>query len=165
MAIAITPAQLKAICPESPVSAVLPTNAILSRTASITHLRAAMVIAQLAASSHRFRAPEHVEARWTSAPFHPRGWIGLSGRRSYRQAALALDLDLLRQPELVDVHNVEVTAWFWNAHRLHDFSDVGEVDGCTRVIVGEATNERLDLARVLYHRASRVLAGAHELAA
>jgi predicted chitinase len=60
---------------------------------------------------------------------------------------------------------VEVTAWFWNSHRLHDFSDIGGVDACTRRIVGEATSERLDLARVLYARACQVLAGAHELAA
>jgi predicted chitinase len=165
MAIAITPAQLKAICPESPVSAVLPINSILMRTASVTHLRAAMVIAQLAASSDRFRARDKAEAGWTSAPYPARGWIGLSGRRSYREAAVALDLDLLRQPELAGVHNVEVTAWFWNSHRLHDFSDIGEVDACTLRIVGEATSERLDLARVLYARACQVLAGAHELAA
>ncbi|HTS79851.1 MAG TPA: hypothetical protein VMH40_04570 [Myxococcaceae bacterium] len=165
MAIVIAPAQLKAICPESPVSAVLPINSILTRTASITHLRAAMVIAQLAASSHQFRAPEKDEAPWTSAPFPSRGWIGLSGRRSHRETAVALGLDLLRQRELVDVRNVEVTAWFWNAHRLHDFSDIGDVDGCTRAMVGEATNERLNLARVFHYRACRALAGARELAA
>ena len=82
-----------------------------------------MVIAQLAASSDRFRVPKKDEAGRTSAPFPARGWIGLSGRRSYREAAVALDLDLLRQPKLVDVHNVEVCGLVLERPSSPDFSD------------------------------------------
>src|SRR5262245_61336581 len=163
MAIALTPSQLKAICPEAPASAVLSLNSILARTGSVTHLRAAMLVAQLAAASERFLRMEEADGRHRpSAPFFGRGWIQLTGRRSYRDAGAALDLDLVRHPELVLANNTEVTAWFWNAHHLHAFSDVGDLDGCTRAITGpEATPERLALAQALYERACSVLSGGH----
>ena len=37
MAISLTPAQLKAICPEGPASAILTLNSILARTGSVTY--------------------------------------------------------------------------------------------------------------------------------
>ena len=168
MALSLTPFQLKSICPEAPASAVLSLNGILARTRSVTHLRAAMLIAQLGASSKRFRLLEEQEGPEgrTAAPYFGRAWIQLTGRRHYREAAAALDLDLVRHPELVVVHHSEVTAWFWNAKQLHAFSDVADVDGCTRAIAGAgATPERLALARALYDRACGVVAGARELAA
>jgi predicted chitinase len=167
MAIALTPSQLKAICPDAPASAVLSLNSILARTGSVTHLRAAMLVAQLAVSSQRFRRLEEEDgSHRPSAPFFGRGWIQLTGRRSYREAGAALDLDLVRHPELVVDNNTEVTAWFWNAHHLHAFSDVGDLDGCTQAIAGAAaTPERLALTRAVYDRACRVLGGCHDLAA
>ena len=167
MAIALTPSQLKAIVPEAPASAILSLNSILARTGSVTHLRAAMLVAQLAATSKSFRRLEEEDGpRRPAAPFFGRSWIQLSGRRSYREAGAALDLDLLRHPELALGSNTEVTAWFWNAHHLHAFSDVGDLDGCTQAIAGAtATPERLELARDLYERACRVLGGCHDLAA
>ena len=167
MAIALPPSQLKAICPDAPVSAVLGLNSILARTGSVTHLRAAMLVAQLAATSKSFRRVEEEDGpRRPSAPFFGRSWIQLSGRRSYREAGAALDLDLVRHPELAAHTNTEVTAWFWNAHHLNGFSDVGDVDGCTRAIAGAAASpERLALSRTIYERACHVLGGCHELAA
>jgi predicted chitinase len=167
MAIALTPSQLKAICPEAPASAVLSLNSILAGTGSVTHLRAAMLVAQLAASSKSFRQLEEEDGpRRPFAPFFGRSWIQLSGRRSYREAGTALDLDLVRHPELAATSNTEVSAWFWNAHHLNDFADVGDVDGCTRAIAGAgATPERLALSRALYEGACLVLSGCHELAA
>ena len=167
MAIALTPSQLKAIVPEAPASAVLSLNSILARTGSVTHLRAAMLVAQLAATSKSFRRLEEEDGpRRPAAPFFGRSWIQLSGRRSYREAGAALDLDLLRHPELAVGSNTEVTTWFWNTHHLNGFSDVGDVDGCTRAITGAgATPERLALSRTIYERACHVLGGCHELAA
>ena len=167
MAIALTPSQLKAICPEAPASAVLSLNSILARTGSVTHLRAAMLVAQLAATSRSFRRVEEEDGpRRPSAPFFGRSWIQLNGRRSYREAGAALDLDLVHHPELAATSNTEVTTWFWNAHHLNGFSDVGDVDGCTRAIAGvAATPERLALSRTIYERACHVLGGCHDLAA
>jgi len=167
MAIALTPSQLKAICPDAPASAVLSLNSILARTGGITHLRAAMLVAQLAASSGSFRRLEEENGpHRPSAPFFGRSWVQLSGRRNYREAGTALELDLVRHPELAASSNTEVSAWFWEAHHLNGFADVGDVDGCTRVIAGaSASPERLELTRAVYERACRVLGGCHELAA
>jgi len=165
--ISLTPGQLKAIVPEAPASAVLTLNSILARTSAVTHLRAAMLVSQLATSSHGFRLLEEKDGRLRpSAPHFGRGWIQLTGRRAYREAGEALDLDLVRSPDLVLLHNTEVTAWFWNAHHLHRFSDDGDVDGCVRAISRDGGSpETLSLARALYDRACFVLAGAHQLAA
>ena len=167
MPISLTPRQLKAIVPEAPASAVLTLNSILARTSAVTHLRAAMLVSQLATSSRGFRLLEEKDGRLRpSAPYFGRGWIQLTGKRAYREAGEALDLDVVRNPDLVLLHNTEVTAWFWNAHHLHRFSDDGDVDGCVRAISGEGGRpETLSLARTLYDRACFVLAGAHELAA
>jgi predicted chitinase len=167
MAIALTPSQLKAICPDAPASAVLSLNSILARTGGITHLRAAMLVAQLAASSSSFRRLEEEDgSHRPSAPFFGRSWVRLTGRRSYREAGAALDLDLVRHPELAAGSNTEISAWFWEAHHLNAFADVGDVDGCTRAIAGaEASSERLEQSRAVYERACRVLGGCHELAA
>ena len=167
MAIALTPSQLKAICPDAPASAVLSLNSILARTQGITHLRAAMLVAQLGASSKHFRRLEEEDGpHRPSAPFFGRSWVQLSGRRSYKEAGAALDLDLVRHPELAVSSNTEISAWFWNAHHLNAFSDVGDIDGCSRAMSGgEASPERLALAQALYERACSVLSGCHELAA
>jgi predicted chitinase len=167
MAIALTPSQLKAICPDAPVSAVLSLNSILARTDGITHLRAAMLVAQLAATSSSFRRLEEEDGpHRPSAPFFGRSWVQLSGRKSYREAGAALELDLVRHPELAVGSNTEISAWFWKAHHLNAFSDVGDIDGCSRAMAGGAvTPERLALARALYERACSVLSGCHELAA
>jgi predicted chitinase len=167
MPISLRPSQLKAIVPEAPASAVLTLNSILARTGAVTHLRAAMVVSQLATFSRGFRFPEEKDGRLRpGVPYFGRGWIHLTGRRAYREAGEALDLDLVRNPDLVLLHNTEVTTWFWNARHLHRFSDDGNVDGCVRAISGDGGRpETLSLAHTLYDRACLVLAGAHELAA
>jgi predicted chitinase len=167
MPISLTPSQLKAIVPEAPASAVLTLNSILARTSAVTHLRAAMLVSQLATLSCAFRLPEKRNGRLRpSAPYYGRGWIHLTGKRAYREASEALDLELVRYPDLVLLHNTEVTAWFWNAHDLHRFSDDGDVDGCARAISGDdGKPETLSLVHAFYDRACFVLAGAHERAA
>ena len=167
MAISLTPSQLKTICPDAPASATLPLNVVLARTGSITHLRAAMLVAQLAVASQHFRQLEEPDG-WSQpmAPYFGRGWVRLTGRRQYREAAGALDLELLAHPELVTAHNAEVAAWVWNARQLHVFSDAGDVEGCTRALAGAAASpDRLTLTKALYDRACTVLAGSRQLIA
>ena len=167
MTIALTTAQLRAICPRAPAGAATTLNAILARTQSVTELRAAMLVAQLAVSSNSFtRLEEQDGPRRASTPYFGRGWIQLTGLRNYRAAGAALALDLVKHPELVVPHNAEVTAWFWSAHRLHAFSDAGDVHGCTRAIDWTAMRPRqLALRRVMYEQAWWVLAGPRHFAA
>jgi putative chitinase len=167
VAITLTADQLRDICPRAPAGTLVPLNAILARTRSVTDQRAAMLVAQLAVRSDAFtRMQEDDRARRSSTPYFSRGWIQLTGFRNYRAAGAALALDLVDHPELVLAHNAEVTAWYWSAHRLHAFSDAGDVHGCTRAIDWTATRPRqLALLREIYERARRVLAGSPGLAA
>ncbi|HET6982272.1 MAG TPA: glycoside hydrolase family 19 protein [Myxococcaceae bacterium] len=167
VAVTLTADQLSDICPRAPGAALAPLNTILGRTRSITDRRAAMLIAQLAVRSRSFtRLEEEDRARRSATVYFGRGWIQLTGLRRYRAAGAALALDLIERPELVVPHNAEVTAWYWSAHRLHAFSDAGDVLGCARAIDWTATRPRhLALLREIYERARRVLAGAPGLAA
>ena len=167
VAITLTTAQLRAICPGAPGGAVAPLNIILARTRSVTDLRAAMLVAQLAVGSDSFtRLEEKDDSRRALTPYFGRGWIQLTGLRGYRAAGAALALDLVSHPELVVPYNADVTAWFWSAHRLHAFSDAGDLHGCTRAIDWTAVRPRqLALRRVVYEQARWVLAGARHFAA
>lgn len=167
VAITLTADQLSDICPRAPAGALVPLNTILALTRSVTDRRAAMLVAQLAVRSQSFtRLEEENRARRSSTPYYSRGWIQLTGCRSYRAAGAALALDLVEHPELVVAHNAEVTAWYWSAHRLHAFSDAGDVHGCTRAIDWTAARPRqLALLREIYERTRRVLAGSPGLAA
>jgi Chitinase class I len=165
--ITLTPAQLTAVCPQAPASAVAPFNEILRRTGSVTERRVAMLLAQLAVRSDSFTRLEVEEpARRASTLYFGRGWIQLTGLRNYRAAGAALALDLIERPELVVPQNVDVTAWYWSAHRLHAFSDRGDVHGCTRAVDWTATRPRqLALRRAIYEGTLQVLAGQRGLAA
>ena len=167
MIITLTPAQLRAICPGAPPESVLPLNEILAFTRSVTPQRAAMLVAQLAVRSESFtRLEEENASRRAFTPYFGRGWIQVTGLRNYRAAGAALALDLVKHPELVLLHNAEVTAWFWSAHRLHAFSDVYDVHGCTRAIDWTATRPRqLALRRAVYEQARWVLTGSGQFAA
>jgi putative chitinase len=167
VAITLTPAQLAAVCPRAPAGAVVPLNEILRLTRSVTERRVAMLMAQLAVRSDSFtRLEEEDAARRSSTPYFGRGWIQLTGLRNYRAAGAALALDLVEHPYLVVPHNAEVTAWYWSAHRLHAFSDGGDVHGCTRAIDWTATRPRqLAFRRAIYERTLRVLGGSRGLAA
>lgn len=126
-----------------------------------------MLVAQLAVRSSSFtRLEEEDAARRASTAYFGRGWIQLTGFRSYRAAGAALALDLVEHPELVLPHNVEVTAWYWSAHRLHTFSDVEDLLGCTRAFDWAAARPgQLALRRGIYERVLRVLADSRGLAA
>ena len=101
MAIALTPSQLKAICPDAPASAVLSLNSILARTGGsrISGRRWSSRSSPRPRSSFR-RLEEEDGPHRPSAPFFGRSWVQLTGRRSYREAGAALELDLVRHPEL-----------------------------------------------------------------
>ena len=86
--------------------------------------------------------------------FRGRGLIQITGRSNYRDAGVALDLelvgnpDLLRQPE----HAATSAAWFWNSRGLNaladdrtDDSDLEDFAEITRRINGATVglNERL----------------------
>jgi putative chitinase len=86
-----------------------------------------------------------------------RGLIQITGRANYAACGVALSLDLLAQPELLEqpVNACRSAAWFWRTHGLNELADAGDQVKVTRRINGGTNGlaERLALFAV----AQRVL--------
>jgi putative chitinase len=76
--------------------------------------------------------------------FRGRGPIQITGRANYRNCGLALGLDLVIEPELLEgpEHGFRAAGWFWKSRALNVFADRNTFDGfrfITRRINGAAT--------------------------
>ncbi|MDO8689283.1 MAG: glycoside hydrolase family 19 protein [Dehalococcoidia bacterium] len=146
-----------------------------------TPLRAAAFFAQLAHESGEFRYMEEIadgsayegrrdlHGRGPQVAGEPvmqpgdgrrykgRGPIQLTGRKNYRAAGKALNLDLEGNPEQASNLSVgfRTAAWFWKSHGLNAAADAGDFDRTTRVING-GYNGKADRDRY-YARAKNVL--------
>ncbi len=89
--------------------------------------------------------------------FKGRGLIQITGRHNYSLCGLALELDLLEHPELLELpENACLSAaWFWNARKLNELADKPDFLSITRRINGGTNGyqSRLDF----YERAKKVL--------
>jgi putative chitinase len=67
-----------------------------------------------------------------------RGLIQITGRTNYKACGLALGLDLLRRPELLEepIHACRSAAWFWKTNGLNELADRGDFRKITRRING-----------------------------
>jgi putative chitinase len=70
--------------------------------------------------------------------FRGRGLIQITGRRNYTLCGIALELDLLNHPELLEKpeHAAMSAAWFWWNHKLNELADAGDFKKITRRING-----------------------------
>jgi putative chitinase len=70
--------------------------------------------------------------------FKGRGLIQLTGRANYTSAALALGKPFVTEPELVERFPAaaDVSAWFWDTHKLNRHADADDVRQVTRIING-----------------------------
>jgi len=91
------------------------------------------------------------------ARFLGRGLIQITGRANYAIAAVALDLDLLNHPELLEQpeHAAMSAAWFWWNKKLTPRALAGDFVTLTRCING-GTNGLVD-RQTLYAGAKRAL--------
>lgn len=89
--------------------------------------------------------------------FCGRGLIQLTGRANYAIAAVALDLDLLNHPELLEQpeHAAMSAAWFWWNRKLTPLALGGDFIELTRRVNG-GTNGLTD-RRALYAAAKNAL--------
>lgn len=67
-----------------------------------------------------------------------RGLIQITGRSNYRECGAALGLDLLAQPETLELPEgaCRSAAWFWKARGLNQFADTDAFGALTRRING-----------------------------
>jgi len=70
--------------------------------------------------------------------FRGRGLIQITGRANYAAAAMALDIDCLTHPELLETteNACLVSGWFWSTRGLNEVADSGDFVHCTRIING-----------------------------
>ncbi|AKU24793.1 glycoside hydrolase family 19 protein [Massilia sp. NR 4-1] len=84
------------------------------------------------------------EASGDGFRFHGRGLIQLTGRANYGQAATALQLDLLTQPEQLLSYGPAAlsAAWFWSSHGLNTLAD--QVQGTQEMTVFTEITRRIN---------------------
>lgn len=70
--------------------------------------------------------------------FKGRGLIQITGRANYRQCGAALEVDLLAQPEWLEMPEgaCRSAAWFWRSRDLNQFADTDAFGTLTRRING-----------------------------
>ena len=87
-----------------------------------------------------------------------RGLIQITGRANYLECGEALGLDLIKQPELLEVPQYACmsAAWFWATKGLNTLADAGQFDKITQRINGgqKGVADR----QALYVRSLKVLA-------
>ena len=90
--------------------------------------------------------------------YRGRGLIQITGRANYTAAMMALDVDVVEHPELLEtpVLACRSAAWFWKSHGLNELADAGDQVKVTKRING-GTNGLADRL-ALFEVAKRVLA-------
>lgn len=89
--------------------------------------------------------------------FKGRGLIQITGRANYTACMLALDIDCIEHPELLELplEAARSAGWFWKAHGLNELADLGDQVKVTNRING-GTNGLPDRL-AFFDAASRVI--------
>jgi putative chitinase len=90
--------------------------------------------------------------------FKGRGLIQITGRSNYKACGIALGLDLINRPELLETPLLACRSagWFWSEHGLNELADKGDQVAVTKRING-GTNGLADRL-ALFAVAEKVLA-------
>lgn len=162
----LTAAQLQSICPRcKDVEAVAKhlNNAV--EEFGVTD--EAMFVAQLAHESGEFRYVRELasgtayegrrdlgnDEAGDGPRYKGRGYIQITGKSNYRDCANALGIDLIRQPELLELPALAASSagWYWKSRQLNGLS----LEACTKRINGGYNG--LESRRKYYLKAQSVL--------
>lgn len=176
----ITLDDLKRLCPQTRTvklaEAVGPLNDAMAEFEVNNVARETAFLAQLAHESMGFqltkelwgptKAQEGYEGRLDLGNTEPgdgkrfmgRGYIQITGRANYKEAGVYLGLDLLNQPELLEIPSnaARVSGWFWHTRNLNARADVGDFRGVTKKINGGVNGWADRLA--YFEKAQQILA-------
>lgn len=149
-----------------------PLNAAMAEFGITTPLRQASFLAQVGhetgqlqylreiASGDAYEGRKDIGNTWPGdgRRYRGRGLIQITGRANYAACGAALGLDLVAQPELLElpVNACRSAGWFWMTHGLNEMADAGDQVRVTRRING-GTNGLADRL-ALFEVAKRVLA-------
>lgn len=151
-------------------------NAAMGKYGIVTKLRIAAFVAQVGHESGQLRwvreiwGPTAQQAGYEGradlgntvkgdgSKYRGRGLIQITGRANYAACGEALGLDLINNPELLELpqHASMSAAWFWATHGLNTLADQGQFEKITRRINGGLTGQ--DDRQALYDKALKVLA-------
>lgn len=77
-----------------------------------------------------------------------RGLIQITGKDNYQKCGHALQLPLLKKPELLEEprHAVASACWFWFSRKLNKQADLNAITACTKIINGgtNGLNDRIE---------------------
>ena len=151
---------------------LVPLNAAMAEFGIDTPLRQAAFLAQVGHESGQLRYVRELasgaayEGRadlgnvlaGDGVRFKGRGLLQVTGRANYAACGVALGLDLLAAPQLLEqaVAACRSAGWFWQSRGLNRLADAGDQERVTRRINGgvNGLTERL----ALYQTARKVLA-------
>ncbi|NWF10036.1 glycoside hydrolase family 19 protein [Pseudomonas salomonii] len=151
-------------------------NTAMNRYAIVGALRVSAFIAQIGHESGQLRYMREIwgptaqqlgyegradlgnTVKGDGSKFRGRGLIQITGRANYEACGEALGLDLISQPELLELpqHAAMSAAWFWSTRGLNTLADQKEFAKITKRINGGLTGQADRQA--LYDRALKVLA-------
>ncbi|MHA3737884.1 glycoside hydrolase family 19 protein [Pseudomonas sp. Eth.TT006] len=166
----ITEQQLHSIMPNARRQAgvfVPVLNTAMQRYQIVGRKRVAAFIAQLGHESGQLRyireiwGPTPAQAKYEGradlgntqpgdgSKYLGRGLIQITGRANYAACGEALGLDLITQPELLELPQYAAmsAAWFWKQNGLNDLADRDQFNTITRRINGglNGLQDRLDI--------------------
>ncbi|MBS4081350.1 glycoside hydrolase family 19 protein [Pseudomonas rustica] len=175
----ITAQQLLQILPNARTQAgvfVPALNTAMQRYQIVGSNRVAAFIAQVGHESGQLRwvreiwGPTAAQAKYEGradlgntvagdgSKYRGRGLIQITGRANYAACGEALGIDLINQPELLELpqHAAMSAAWFWKQKGLNDLADRDQFNTITRRINGGLNGLADRLA--LWEKAQAVLA-------
>lgn len=151
----LTASQIRRILPLAGTRAdefCAPLNAAMAEFSINTPARQAAFIAQVGHESGQFRYVRELasgaayEGRadlgnvvsGDGTRYKGRGLIQVTGRANYKACGIALGLDLIAHPELLEqpANACRSASWFWKTHGLNELADAGDQIKITRRING-----------------------------
>ncbi|OEZ89639.1 chitinase class I [Janthinobacterium sp. HH106] len=149
-----------------------PLNAAMSEFSIDTPLRQAAFLAQVGHESGQLRYVRELASGTAyegrvdlgnvvagdGVRFKGRGLLQVTGRANYAACGVALDIDLLAAPQLLEqtTFACRSAGWFWQSRGLNRLADAGDQERVTRRINGGVNGLAERLA--LYQAARKVLA-------